>query len=247
MFDYEKVMNELKKNEGIIYEGDSDEEFEDKKSFLQKKNIDNISRDSQLNNNIDRKENNNNMTLNNKVYIIVFLIITIAQYTYFPFSFYTIYNTNKTSFDYYTFFYNLNAFHSNVVNLFNVYREYLFDNRTIVHKEKPFDYLVELEVLSYNTIPNHINYLNYFWAKNIKMNDDLMALVTDDLCAYYQTDYFNNKEECLNKYELVINYDYNTIFINFVQNIRYVKYIAKYRFEKENIVGKLSSEDDTIE
>jgi hypothetical protein len=79
------------------------------------------------------------------------------------------------------------------------------------------------------------------------MNDDLIALSTDDLCTYYQTDYFNKKEECLNKYKLIINYDYNTIFINFVQNIRNIKNIAKYRFENENIVGSLSSEDDTIQ
>ena len=187
------------------------------------------------------------MTLNNKVYIILFLIIIIAQYSYYPISLYIVYNTNKISFDYYTFFYNLNAFHSNVVNLFNVYREYLFDNKTMVHKENPFDYLVQLELISYNTIPDHINYLNYFWSKHIKMNDDLIALSTDDLCTYYQTDYFNKKEECLNKYKLIINYDYNTIFINFVQNIRNIKNIAKYRFENENIVGSLSSEDDTIQ
>jgi hypothetical protein len=117
----------------------------------------------------------------------------------------------------------------------------------MVHKENPFDYLVQLELISYNTIPDHINYLNYFWSKHIKMNDDLIALSTDDLCTYYQTDYFNNKEECLNKYKLIINYDYNTIFINFVQNIRNIKNIAKYRFENENIVGSLSSEDDTIQ
>jgi hypothetical protein len=117
----------------------------------------------------------------------------------------------------------------------------------MVHKENPFDYLVQLELISYNTIPDHLNYLNYFWGKNIKMNDDLIAISTDDLCTYYQTDYFNNKEECLNKYKLIINYDYNTIFINFVQNIRNIKNIAKYRFENENIVGSLSSEDDTIQ
>ena len=71
------------------------------------------------------------------------------------------------------------------------------------------------------------------------MNDDLMALAIDDLCSYYQTDYFDKKEDCLNKYSYIINYDYNTIFINFVQNIRYLKNIASYRFENDNIVGNL--------
>jgi hypothetical protein len=79
------------------------------------------------------------------------------------------------------------------------------------------------------------------------MNDDLIALSNNDLCSYYETDYFDKKEDCLNDYKYIIKYDYNTIFINFVQNIRYVKHIAKYRFETENIVGKLSSNDDTIE
>ena len=79
------------------------------------------------------------------------------------------------------------------------------------------------------------------------MNDELIALVSKDLCSYYQTDYFDNKEECINKYSYIINYDYNTFSIDFVQNIRYIKHIAKKIIETENIIGNLTNEKNDIE
>jgi hypothetical protein len=248
MNDCEKLAKKLKKNKGIIDEEDSDEELEDKKSFFQNKGkIDNSSRDSLLNNNIDNKKNNGIISSSDKIYIIFLLICLIGQYILYPYNFYLLNNINNKSLGHYTFFYSLNDFHSSIINLFNVYREYLFDDKVKIHNLYSFDYLTQLEIMSYNTIPENLNYLNYFWSKYIEMNDDLIALSNNDLCSYYETDYFDKKEDCLNDYKYIIKYDYNTIFINFVQNIRYVKHIAKYRFETENIVGKLSSNDDTIE
>ena len=167
IFDCENLMNKLKKTQFIIDEGESDEESENKRNIIHNNNKnDNVSRNS-LNNNIGYKKNNPTMSKNIKLFIIFFLILLIIEYTYYPFNFYQIYNLSNQSFVIYEFFYSVIDFHSTVLNLFNSYREYLLDNRTIINEMYAFDYLVKLEHISYNTIPDHVNYLNYFVLNNI--------------------------------------------------------------------------------
>ena len=247
IFDCENLMNRLKKTQCIIDEGESDEESENKRNIIPNNNKnDNASRNL-LNNNIGYKKNNPTMSKNIKLFIIFFLIILIGEYTYYPFNFYQLYNLSNQSFAIYEFFYSVIDFHSTVLNLFNAYREYLLDNRTIINEMDVFDYLVNLEHISYNTIPDHVNYLNYYVLNNIKMNDEMIELVSKDLCSYYLTDIFNNKEECFNNYSYILKYDFNTFAINFLQNIRYLKNIAKYRLETENLVGDLGMDEHNIQ
>ena len=130
------------------------------------------------------------------------------------------------------------------MNQFNIYREYLFDNKTNIHDTTPFEYLHQLEIYSYDTILIQINYLEDFIDKNIKMNDEFIDLKSKGLCSFYITDYFNSNEECINKYSYLMRYDFKIFSTYFLQNIRNVKNIAKFNFETDNIVGELAMDID---
>ena len=245
MFDCEKFMNKIKGFENENNEEDLEEEFKIKKSIFQNKNINqNSSKNIALNNNDEKKSNNIRLTLNSKILIFFYIICMIIQYIYIPYNCLYLYNVSKQSFEHYEFFENLNTFHSNILNQFNIYREYLFDNKTNIHDTTPFEYLHQLEIYSYDTILIQINYLEDFIDKNIKMNDEFIDLKSKGLCSFYITDYFNSNEECINKYSYLMRYDFKIFSTYFLQNIRNVKNIAKFNFETDNIVGELAMDID---
>ena len=243
MIDCEKLMNKLKRVETEKNEEDLEEELEEKRSYTQNKNkFENNSRNMALNNNHDNQDNNTMMSLSSKIFIFFYIIFMIAEYSYFPTNCFILFNISNKSFDYYNFFKNLNTFHSNILNLFNVYREYLFDNNNIIHETTPFEYLMKLEMDSYNKTGDLFYYLDMFMSKNLKMTEEIYPLLTKDFCSYYITDYFNSNEECQNKYSYILSYDFAVFATNFLQAIRNLKNIAKYTYETENIIGELEVE-----
>ena len=171
-------------------------------------------------------------------------LIMIIEYIYFPYVSIFLYNISSKSFDYYRFFNELSNFHSNVITHFNIYREYIFDNKTNIKDNTPFVFLAKLELDSYNKISVQISYLDNFINKNLKTNDELIQFYSKDLCSFYITDYFDSEEECKIKYSYIIDYDFTILFTNFLRNLRNLKNLVKYKFETENIIGRLDFDED---
>ena len=244
MIDCEKIMNKIKIIESNHNEEESEEEFEEKKSIVHNKNKYETGQRNMALTNYNSKNNKTIMPLSSKIFLFFFIIFMIGEYLYFPINCLLLFNLSNKSFDYYNFFNNYNTFHSNILNIFNIYREYLFDNKTKIHEETPFDILQEIEINFYNSTWDLLTYSNNFINQNIKINDEMINVFSKDFCSYYMTDYFDSNEECKSKYSYIIGYDFSIFATNFLQNIRYLKNIAKYTFETENIVGELAVEED---
>jgi hypothetical protein len=135
----------------------------------------------------------------------------------------------------------INKVDSYILDLFNVYREYLFDNQTTIQGMSPFEFLTQSEFLSYNTISNNIREMQTFLNENIAVDNELGYLFSLNLCSYSLTGYLKTVEECKDKIGNIINYDFIIIITNFIQKIRNLKNIVQYKYEKENIIGNLTN------
>ena len=135
----------------------------------------------------------------------------------------------------------INKFHSNILDLFNVYREYLFDNQTTIQGMNPYEFLTQSELLSYETITNDVRTIQAFLNETITLDDEIEHLLSLNLCSFSLTGYFKTIEECKEKIGNIINYDFLIFTTNFIQKIRNLKNIVKYKYETENIIGNLTN------
>ena len=234
----EKLLSKLKKDENNTIDDYTEDSIEAKKSLIKnKKNADkkNIGL-------INEEEGKNKFIIsrNNKIFIFFYILLISILYSVFPYFFYNIYKIIKLALNYSIFFTRLNSFHSNILDAFNVYREYLFDNQSIVHNMNPFDLLARSELMAYDTITDDVRMINDFLDKNIQMNDEVLNLLSRDICSYTITDIFQSIDDCKTTFGKVLNYDFIIFATNFIQKLRGLKNVVKYKHDTELIIGNLT-------
>ena len=124
-------------------------------------------------------------------------------------------------------------YHNNILELFNAYREYLFDEKTIVYGLPSYDYLIKKEELFYLTNTENKNILTVL-SKNIRgLYNNSLFIKEQGFCKNILS-YFNSEKECLNYiggengiislgFDLLINY-----FIEEIRNARnYMKLLLE--------------------
>ena len=239
MLNCELLMEKLKKNGGKKEEEDFDENVEENKSIRKNQKMTISSRNVPM---INNHENKNNISLSksSKIFIFFYLLFMAILYSYFPLACITLYNISTKSIIYSEFFAKLNEFHSNILNFFNTYREFVFNNQSIIQNMLPFDFLVISETKIYDSITDDQKFISSFLNKYLDFDETIVSLFKNDLCSYFITDYFESHEQCLKKYENFLDYNFTIFFTIFVQNIRNLKNIVKNWHDTKNIYGNLS-------
>jgi hypothetical protein len=223
---YEEDTLEASINDNI-YSENNQKKLNQKHTFSQKKS---------LNYNID---NNNKETLKLsktvKLVIILYIIVILISYSYFIFvCIYMVIISKKSLF----LFNYCNKFQNHqleTINFFNVYREFLFDDQSIVNGMTSLQYLIKAEK----------EYL-------LKLNKDVKVIIAHKakyfpkdektLCHYYKTQIFDSSIDCQDKIGLITNYNFSTLSNFFTEEIKINKKIVEYKLTKEkNIVGNLTN------
>jgi hypothetical protein len=124
--------------------------------------------------------------------------------------------------------------------MFNVYREYLFDNGTMILNYTQLEYMRKIEDEIYDTITETNIKTNAFIVNLIKNNNDLGPKLTIPFCSNFETDYFKSKEECSKEFRVFADYDFILFSNYFLEEIKIQKNFAKYKFENEIIKGNLA-------
>ena len=238
MANCEKLLETLQKNINKNNEEDIDSESIEKKSIAKNNNLDNNFRNKVLSNN-SNQEKKVIISFNNKIYMICYIIFMTIISIFFPYNFYGLYDLCNKASNYANFFSDLNSFHSNIIDLFNAYRELLFNNKSIIQNMTASSYLNYKIAFSYEHLTREIDIIESFLAKN--MNDVLVALFVRELCSFYLTDYFDSKEECNTKYSDLLKFPFEIFSTNFLQNLRSTINIVEYKFKSERILGNLES------
>ena len=243
MSDCEKLINELKKDNNNNTESEEDmlDESEEDKTIFQKQ----IQNGNDLRNiNLTKSQESKNniiISLSSKLFFIFYILFMMGMYTYFPYVIYYLYNISNKTISFSSFIMQLHNFDMDVIEIFNVYREFLFDNKTKIVELTSYEYLLKRELEAYNQASYNVNSIsNFIFANNLHLDPTILALFSKHICSYYITDFFNSEEQCKNKLGKIVNYEFSIIMTNFLQKIRNIKNIVRYKHQKELIFGELT-------
>ena len=178
--------------------------------------------------------------LNNLVIKIIFASFLLIIYIfYYLYGFFYLLNLNKLSNNIASYYYHLQNYHLNIVEYFNLYREYLFDNGTYILNTSGYQNLVHKEREIYSNWTNDINNITYYRNKYIK-DKEKFNLLNKPLCSYNMTDIFESQEDCMKS--IGIGYDQNidTFITCFFDEIRIKKNAIRMQYETGVIIGNLT-------
>ena len=172
-----------------------------------------------------------------KIFFGVFLLV--AYVFYYLFGFFCTLNVNKLTKNIADFYFHLQQYHLTIVEYFNLYREYIFDNGTIILNKTPYENLVRLEKEIYENWTDDVNNITFF-TRTLINNKDIRNQLNKSLCSYYITNYFKSEQHCINAVGNGYNQDINTFAYGFVDEIRIKKNIIRDLLNNDKIIGDLS-------
>ena len=137
-----------------------------------------------------------------------------------------------------TFFFRFQEFQLKIMRIFNLYRQFVFDEETNLDLDF-FDRL-DISILeAYDIIPFDIEYIQSYLSKNLDSKKG-NEINTQNLCSLNLTDSFNSIEECEEKYTNKLKYDFIIFATNFLEEIREKKNFVKYLLNTGKIIGRLN-------
>ena len=137
-------------------------------------------------------------------------------------------------------------YHNNIIELFNGYREYLFDENTIIYGLPAYDYLLKKEETFYLSNTETVNYSYLLTDVISELNNKYAELHRIGLCGYYITN-FNSIEECenfLGGKNGIISFGFHILINYFIEEVRNARNYMKKLLDQKILVGNLSEEID---
>ena len=235
-------------------ENDKNKAFDDEtSSFISSSHLDNAFLDKTFNKNLNINNNKKTKKLSkkrklgedkkSKKFKIITQLLLIFSFIYLLTIFCTfLILVNKFTFNGYFILYMEN-YHNNIIELFNGYREFLFDENNVINKLPAYEYLLNQEESFYSSNTEIINYSLTLNNVIAEFKNNLEAIQKIGLCGFYVT-YFNSKEECENFMggkDGIISLGFS-IFINFfIEEIRNARNYMKKLLDDQILVGNLSN------
>ena len=232
--------------ENKTQEGEFSEEEEESKNLNNKKKNYNIIRENTLN----MKMNiNNDIKKREKRYkcgssfifkfLFGFFLIIIYLIQFFYGYIYSIYLKNNIT-NISKFYFHLMQFHLNIIEYYNIYREYLFDENFIISNFPTYEKLQQNEKSMLGNWSNDVNNITYY-IKTLINNNDLKKSLNRPLCSYINTtDYFKSENDCIKGIGNGFEQDIYSFCYGFIDEIRIKKHIIKVILELNLIIGNLT-------
>ena len=209
-----------------------EKKFKDSHTILKKKSL-------KLNNNNGKRKKKFKCSKNKlfKIFFGIFLFITYILY--FILGFFWVLNMNKTSIYISNFFFYLQYYHLTIFEYYNIYREYLYDNGSIISNQTPYENLVSLEKEIFANWTNVVNNIAYY-KKLFINNKNILNQFNKPLCSYNTTGYFQSEPHCIFILGNSYNQDIDTFAYGFLDEIRIKKNIIRVLIEANKIIGNLT-------
>ena len=240
----EIFVNKLKSSEDQKYIEDQDinETETEEKINIDKNQKNSPSYNSKLNIESDKK-NNNKTPKTSIIFIILFGIFNLISFSYFIYNCIFLVNISKTSILIQTFWEKMQNFHITLIEFYNVYREFLYDNQSVSNNVYSFDYLNKVEkdkllFLRQDSKFMSDNIYNLLPKSKIK---EYNSLLSKTVCMYYINDYFDSWFECEEKVGLIATYKFEDFAYNFLEEIKIGKNVVLFKLQNESILGNLTS------
>ena len=246
-----KCQNFLNKNKIILEKEEESEDSDNKEA--NKINYKNINqKENPIINN--RKRKTNIKSQSSIKYISMLGIFLLIIYLYFIYNFYYFLNLSNNALFMSQFFFNLQDYQINIIDIYNSYRQFLFDEKSISKSNKMIlNYLEDIISDYYNTVTSDIEYLDNYINNYLSNKKEKVDIFNKELCSYANLNFFNSTEECFNKYGHFLKYGFEIFVSHFIQEVRVLKSLVNYLLSLGNIRGKLNEyivknwmEDDLI-
>jgi len=242
----EQFLNKFKlTEENKIQEDEEDDTSEEKGSLLKpERNFKDTK--IKLNSNsyrITNKDDNKKKIecTHNLLFRIIFGVFLLTMYSfYFILGFYNLYKINIRGINITKFYFYVQHYHLNIIEYFNIYREYLFDNNSIIENDFPYNKLMEKEKIIYGNWTVDINNINNFQKTLIDVNENIASQLDKSLCSYNITDYFKDEDDCIKILGNSYNQDINTFASGFIDELRIKKNVIRLLYNANYIIGNLS-------
>ena len=243
MTNCEKYLEYLKKNEKNL---NNDEESKNVEEDNNNNLIQKANENARINSLIIEENRNKNekglLSLKNVVFVIVYYSYLLVMYSYFIYNFFTMVELIKNEINTSNFYFRFSIYQLNLIDLFNSFREYIYDNTSTINYKPSFDYIKEIEVNIDDSIRKDTQIISNYIISNMLKYDLVISLINNDFCSYYITDYFESIEECQNAF-FDLKYGFEIMATSFIQKIYQAKNVVKYFLRTKNIVGNLTKYD----
>ena len=140
------------------------------------------------------------------------------------------------------FIYHMQNYHNNILELFNSYREYLFDESHIISGLPSYDYLLQKEKIIYISNTDDINYLTILSQYITGLYQKYLILQEKGFCSSYIS-YFNSEDECndfIGGKNGIISLGFHLLINSFVEEMRNARNLMTLYLDEKIIVGNLS-------
>ena len=243
MINCEKYIEFLKQNEkNINNENDGSKNGEEENNNVIQKTNENVRRNSLLLEENRNKSDREFISLKNIIFVIFYWGYVLGMYLYFVYTFFCMIELINSEINTSNFYFRLNIYHLSIIDLFNSYREYIYDDTSIISYKRSYDYIKEMEMTINDSINKDTEFVKSFVSSYLLKFEEVPGLIIRDMCSFFVTDYFESIEECQKEYG-DLKYGYLIVATNFLQKITHAKNIAKYILRTKNIVGNLTEYD----
>ena len=179
-------------------------------------------------------------------FYFIFIGFIFSYFIYISVYFYEIY---KKSIQISVFSKYFSIFQFCPMQIYNSYREYIFDNVSLINDLSPYEYLRYGESNIYNLLHFSKTYLNIHVGELNQLDQDhIYEIYHKDGCSYEINDYFNIKEKCINKFEYFSRLNLIESVFYFLEELRIKKNLIKYMLDNYNVIGDLTkyNQEDMI-
>ena len=225
-----------KKGESRSEEGDDSENL----SFNNKIKFNDINENALNDTESNQKNQNIYFSYLSLAFIILFFIFVAFLFGYFVFISNYFYNIYKKSLQISVFSKYFLIFQFVPMKIYNAYREFIFDNISVISNSTPYDYLRYGEDEVYKLIHLSTLYANPIIADMMKENQTIIEIFNKNSCSFESILYFNLTDECVNQFGYLSRFNLDRAVLYFIEQLRIKKNIVKYMLDNYNVIGNLT-------
>jgi hypothetical protein len=198
----------------------------------------------------DKLNMNNNYNKNNKdiidykhnliSFIIGFLLFLIIFFIYLILIIKNYYLFYNGLLEYSTYNYHLQRFHNGMIEIINGYREFLFDQNSVINGTIINNYInIKLNEIYSIKFEDNICF-NEYRGKMPDLLKEYSKFNNQTLCSRINEDYFKSENECELQMGGITTYGISTLHITLTEEIRIYKNIINQLLNSGSIIGNLT-------
>ena len=232
---FKSSQDEEKEDNDNDEENSLDEQIKYFNKFIKNKN-----EEDKQSNYLEENKNNKSLSYINRFFIIFDGIFILFFFGYFIFICNYLFRILQETINISYFLNETLNYQFNIFDIYNVYREYLFDDQSIIANMSSYEYLIKKEKEVFETITENKKNINETLINIINTNPEIKKSFYSHYCSFNETKYFSTFDECINKFGNILDLDFYSFIDYFLEQIRIKKNIAKYIIENEIIIGNLT-------